>query len=929
MRNLIHKRNKGRLPSPQKLKLIPENEKNTNLNKMIHLIPAKNPISLNIKNIIQLNEENKSPTRRVNSFDNTHSKNQSMLLRTFHNKNLILRNNNMFKTNDSNSDNSYSSTYNSTAKTKIFSEQNVRKYLLKTEDNININYNTKFVSRNYTKNSTLGNIINSYTFNNEKKVFPKIKRLTTKHKNNFSFFSNLTERDSFINNSKVDTYHLSRNKDSSPVKLLSNSSLINNSNSPKIYSFKGYFLNKRKFNLNYSRPKTPKQKKNPLIKNIDIIRKVKKKKLTSNLNNNKIRNYFKKNDFLFKSENNGFQKIKSFNEKIRKNIDSKEKKYNFSDNEIIMSKLPKRKKIKKELTKRKSVSTLRVSKNYQLPKITEILNSKANDNEEALKTSKKTLKIKKEKSIKKINIFDNDNKTFNLFFNTYNTCTETDSENSSESSIESKKNIRNSSLLDGNNIKAYFKSPKKIKERIDLTIKHNHKKKNKFERDIIDQLDNIEKNSLQSHFNIIHLFQNNKFHLFCQYEKNIKILEENYNKKNKTKVNLMKSFIIDKKLKYNTLRYEKRYLKGMLKLKNKYKPMNKSFLNSYLLDRYFIVKIFQEIYYNNYLEFPIRKTNHPNFIHNFTKGHPLLRIASINKKKSSLCDIKYTSFNIFPKKDYMYICQLYILDYEYHIKAKIKPIKFEFEKLRVQKKWYYNNILNMNLDNKRKKTRFYEHSTFKSLIKNPNKFNLNENNKEEEKDKEIIKEKHYLKNALAKINFYYKKGKKSNKKRKNYAKSMSKTLREKQLEKRKSIINEGGVNNLQMISRVTDVKIKMLKKLALSETICFHIKDRNYPQFKQLFEKYKLNPDIVDSDGNSLLSLAVQSNSFQIVNYLLNVGATVNTENNNNNTPLHFALSFHNYEIADMLIQRGADEKVLNRYGLTPWQCLDNGTSIY
>ena len=63
MRNLIHKRNKGRLPSPQKLKLIPENEKNTNLNKMIHLIPAKNPISLNIKNIIQLNEENKSPTR--------------------------------------------------------------------------------------------------------------------------------------------------------------------------------------------------------------------------------------------------------------------------------------------------------------------------------------------------------------------------------------------------------------------------------------------------------------------------------------------------------------------------------------------------------------------------------------------------------------------------------------------------------------------------------------------------------------------------------------------------------------------------------------------------------------------------------------------------------------------------------------------------
>ena len=41
-----------------------------------------------------------------------------------------------------------------------------------------------------------------------------------------------------------------------------------------------------------------------------------------------------------------------------------------------MSKLPKRKQIKKELTKRKSVSTLRVSNNYQLPKLKEILNSK-------------------------------------------------------------------------------------------------------------------------------------------------------------------------------------------------------------------------------------------------------------------------------------------------------------------------------------------------------------------------------------------------------------------------------------------------------------------------------------------------------------------------------------------------------------------------
>ena len=138
-----------------------------------------------------------------------------------------------------------------------------------------------------------------------------------------------------------------------------------------------------------------------------------------------------------------------------------------------------------------------------------------------------------------------------------------------------------------------------------------------------------------------------------------------------------------------------------------------------------------------------------------------------------------------------------------------------------------------------------------------------------------------------------------------------------------------GHNKLRMISRANDLKQEMLNQLnSKKEKIIFYIKDRNYPGFISTFEKYKVDPDIKDSEGNSLLSIAVQSNSFQIVNYLLNSGATPNTKNDNNNTPLHFALTFHNFEIADMLIQRGADEKAPNRMGITPWQCLDNGFSI-
>jgi hypothetical protein len=146
---------------------------------------------------------------------------------------------------------------------------------------------------------------------------------------------------------------------------------------------------------------------------------------------------------------------------------------------------------------------------------------------------------------------------------------------------------------------------------------------------------------------------------------------------------------------------------------------------------------------------------------------------------------------------------------------------------------------------------------------------------------------------------------------------------------RKSLRIDGYVNKIQMISRVSDLKYKIIQSLNKNiDTLFFHIKDRNFPGFKSSFEKCKINPDSKDKDGNSLLICAVQSNCFQIVNYLLNAGASVNITNNNKNTPLHFALTFRNFEIADMLIRQGADENIQNKYGITPWMCLDNRLSI-
>ena len=131
-----------------------------------------------------------------------------------------------------------------------------------------------------------------------------------------------------------------------------------------------------------------------------------------------------------------------------------------------------------------------------------------------------------------------------------------------------------------------------------------------------------------------------------------------------------------------------------------------------------------------------------------------------------------------------------------------------------------------------------------------------------------------------------------------------------------------------MLSQVNDLKYQIVQNLKNTEIIFFYIKDRNYHAFKTIFEQFKLDSELKDINGNSLLNLAVQSNSFLIVNYLLNIGADVNSQNLNYNSPLHYALSFHNFDIADMLINRGADERLKNISGMTPWQCLDSGLSI-
>ena len=137
------------------------------------------------------------------------------------------------------------------------------------------------------------------------------------------------------------------------------------------------------------------------------------------------------------------------------------------------------------------------------------------------------------------------------------------------------------------------------------------------------------------------------------------------------------------------------------------------------------------------------------------------------------------------------------------------------------------------------------------------------------------------------------------------------------------------VKKERIVYRTNEIKFGLLKGLnSYIDYLFFYIKDGNAEKFRDVFLKYKINPETKDKDGNTFLNLAVQCDCLKIVLFLINHGANVNTQNRKMNTPLHYALSYQNFMISDLLIKSGANEKIKNLKGVTPWQCLKNTLSI-
>ena len=94
--------------------------------------------------------------------------------------------------------------------------------------------------------------------------------------------------------------------------------------------------------------------------------------------------------------------------------------------------------------------------------------------------------------------------------------------------------------------------------------------------------------------------------------------------------------------------------------------------------------------------------------------------------------------------------------------------------------------------------------------------------------------------------------------------------------KQESLIN----NKFHTLIKTREIKEEITQAFKTEqERLVYSIKDSNFTLFKSIYEKFFTDPDIEDKDGNTLLSLAVQANCFQIVDYLLNAGADLNISN--------------------------------------------------
>jgi uncharacterized protein len=84
------------------------------------------------------------------------------------------------------------------------------------------------------------------------------------------------------------------------------------------------------------------------------------------------------------------------------------------------------------------------------------------------------------------------------------------------------------------------------------------------------------------------------------------------------------------------------------------------------------------------------------------------------------------------------------------------------------------------------------------------------------------------------------------------------------------------------------------------------------------FLAQRMSPNLTDPSGRTALSYAASSNNTEIAQLLLDAGANTDPRDNDGNAPLHFAADGNQLEVLQLLIRFHAMVDIQNKQGVTP-----------
>mmetsp|Transcript_21852 Transcript_21852/g.36825 ORF Transcript_21852/g.36825 Transcript_21852/m.36825 type:complete len:1703 (+) Transcript_21852:133-5241(+) len=150
------------------------------------------------------------------------------------------------------------------------------------------------------------------------------------------------------------------------------------------------------------------------------------------------------------------------------------------------------------------------------------------------------------------------------------------------------------------------------------------------------------------------------------------------------------------------------------------------------------------------------------------------------------------------------------------------------------------------------------------------------------------------------------------------------------LGKMKKAAEDGAISTVDN-EGITNQKIEVTKQQKLAEDfkkVCSLCRHGKFGDIEEMMNHpdWSLSMDYQDDTGNSLLHIAAQNGNKRMVKLCLRRGADLNAQNLQGQTPLHFTYSYGYAEVGEYLVQKGADDSIRNKDGLTCYEGLSAET---